>query len=404
MSSWSHVTAISCARTPCLDVQASVHLDALGWEQATKGNAATTEYWQFAPRQNTLDLTSVASQHGTDDEAISAGLRTPPSAHERRRTGTQRLARDSHPSTINGSPGPSPASSLQLHRQLDMPQQQTDIMPYARSSQQQHSRLLVQPQTEIMPYADSNQPQRPSQAQLHSEIRPYDDDSSQMQHSHAWPRAKKLQQAAVSQRQGSQSQPPIGIMPPSSSTQQAAAAAGQQQAEMMPSVSSEGDLVEPAEVEQQHRQTSTQALAAMPAASQGQQSTPFASPAQQQPHQQLQQVQQQGQVFQQQEQAAAMPPSAAREQVRQDSVPAPPAQQRSKLVSQPPSASWATADIDVSTPKTQQAPTYSGKAPVSKVTSHRQLSGPTAGGMACYTHFVSPISSWHPSPCHLLAT
>ncbi|KAL0027101.1 hypothetical protein WJX79_006042 [Trebouxia sp. C0005] len=57
--------------------QVSMHLDALGWEQATKGDTATSEYWQFAPRETTLDLTSFAAQQGNDDEAVSPGLRTP---------------------------------------------------------------------------------------------------------------------------------------------------------------------------------------------------------------------------------------------------------------------------------------------------------------------------------------
>lgn len=95
-------------------MQVAVSLDALGWEQATTGGSVTAEYWQFAARKDTLDIGSVASQHGTDDESTCVGLRTPPSAFERRTTGAQQLARESQQSSV-GSQGPSPANSAQLH-------------------------------------------------------------------------------------------------------------------------------------------------------------------------------------------------------------------------------------------------------------------------------------------------
>ena len=98
-------------------LQVASHLDALGWEQATRGGSVTAEYWQFAPRENAFDITSAASQHSNSEEAVTPGLRTPPSAFERRRKGTRRQKKKEglQPAAAGGgSPGPSPVSSIQL--------------------------------------------------------------------------------------------------------------------------------------------------------------------------------------------------------------------------------------------------------------------------------------------------
>lgn len=109
-------TGIGTDQASLASEEVASHLDALGWEQATRGGSVTAEYWQFAPRENAFDITSAASQHSNSEEAVTPGLRTPPSAFERRRKGTRRQNKKEgvQPAAAGGSPGLSPVSSIQL--------------------------------------------------------------------------------------------------------------------------------------------------------------------------------------------------------------------------------------------------------------------------------------------------
>ncbi len=359
-------------------LQVSVHLDALGWEQATKGDTAASEYWQFAPRETTLDLTSIASQQGNDDEAVSPGLRTPPSAHERRRTSTQRLARDSHPSTTNGSPGPSHANSFQLQQQPFLPlsqdtalalptdschlrrltgttEQQVQTTPHPCSSQPQDPlyRPQAQPQTlphvvgydqtrslrtepqaaGKLPYNNTNLHQRLKDRSLEDEKQPAS--SSQLQHSAAAP---QFETGTIQPKTGTM----LYIGDDSIQLQQAF-----------------GDIEE-----QRSKQGPAEPQAIMLAASPGHQSTPFAPVAQQsqQHQQQPPPPQPQQQDWQMAQQAHQIPFSSSQSQkpLRQDSAATTPAVLHAStgLVSEPPSASWQYTKAAASPSSTQPVANY----------------------------------------------
>ncbi|DBA87927.1 TPA: hypothetical protein ACH3X1_004915 [Trebouxia sp. C0004] len=352
--------------------QVSVHLDALGWEQATKGDTATSEYWQFGPRETTLDLTSIASQHGNDDEAVSPGLRTPPSAHERRRTSTQRLARDSNPSTITGSPGPSPANSIQLQQQPVLPlsqphtdlvlpnenrhfhrltgttQQQVQITPHACSSQPQDPLCRPQSQPETLPRVvghDQTQSIR-SQSQAVGKL-PYTN-SNLHQHLKDWAQ-ENAEQAA------------------SSLLLQHSAAAPQPKTETMLYIGDGSIQLQQAFAdiqEQRSRQGLAEPQAVMLAASPGHQSTPFVPVAQQSQQDQQQpappQQQQQDLALEQQAHQIPFSSSLFQKSFRRDSVSTTPAvlHTTTGIVSEPPSASWQYTKPAASTPTAQQVATY----------------------------------------------
>ncbi|DBA83344.1 TPA: hypothetical protein ACH3X2_006497 [Trebouxia sp. C0005] len=340
--------------------QVSMHLDALGWEQATKGDTATSEYWQFAPRETTLDLTSFAAQQGNDDEAVSPGLRTPSSAHERRRASTQRLARDSHPSTINGSPGPSPANSFQLQQQpvLPLSQPHTDLALPLDSRHLRRLTSTTQQQVQIIPHACSSQPpaSRPElNAVGHDDIQSSSSESQAVgklpttnstlhHHLKDWPQDDAKQFSSSPQLQHSAAAP----QPKSESMLY-----GRDDNIQLRQAS--GDIKE-----QRSRQGLAEPQAIMLAASPGHQSTPFAPVVQQsQQHQQQPPPQQQQQ---QQDSVRRIPfsSSLSQEPFRQDSAATTPAvlHTATGLVSEPPSASWQYTEAAASTPTAQQGATY----------------------------------------------
>lgn len=382
-------------------LQVSVHLDALGWEQATKGDTATSEYWQFAPRENALDLTSIASQQGSDDEAVSPGLRTPPSAHERRRTSTQRLARDSHPSTINGSPGPSPANSFQLQQQpvLPLSQLHTDLVLPTDSRHLHCLTGTTQQQVQITPYACSSQPQDSlplSQAETLPRVVGHD----QSQSSRSEPQAVgKLPYTDSNLLQHSKDWPQENAEQPASSPQlQHSAAAPQPKTETMLYVGD--DNVQPQQAfadieEQRSRQGLAEPQAILLAASLGHQSTPFAPVAQQSQQDQQQQPhpqQQQDLVLEQQAHQNPFASSPSQKPFRQESAAKTPAVLHTAtglLSSEPPSASWQNTKAAASTPTAQQVATYSS-TPTSnaikpgKVIVHQQLPQAPAGDMQIF--------------------
>ena len=351
-----------------------MHLDALGWEQATKGDTITSEYWQFAPRETTLDLTSIASQQGNDDEAVSPGLRTPPSAHERRRTSTQRLARDSHPSTTNGSPGPSPANSFQLQQQPVLPlSQHTDLALPTDSRHLHRLTGTTQQQVQITPYPCSSQPQDPlCRPQSQPETLPHVVGYDQTRSSRTEPQAAdKLpyNNPTLHQRLKDRSQEDEEQLASSSQLQPSAAAPQPKTGTMLyigdDSIQLQqafGDIRE-----QRSRQGLAKPQAIMLAASPGHQSTPFAPVAQQsQQHQQQppppQQQQQQQQDLAVAQQAHQIPFSSSQSQkpFRQDSAATTPAVLHAStgLVSEPPSASWQYMKAAASPPTAQQVATY----------------------------------------------
>ena len=365
-----------------------MHLDALGWEQATKGDTATSEYWQFAPWETTLDLTSIASQQGNDDEAVSPGLRTPPSAHERRRTSTQRLARDSHPSTTNGSPGPSPANSFQLQQQPVLPlSQHTDL---ALPTDGGHLRRLtgtIQQQVQITPHPCCSQPQDPlcrpqSQPETLPRVVGYD----QTQSSRTEPQAAgklpynnpNLHQRLKKRSQEDEEQPA------SSSQLQHSAAAPQPKTGTMLHIGDDSIQLQQAVgdiQEQRSKHGLAEPQAIILAATPGHQSNPFAPVAQQ-------------------SQAHQIPLSSSQSQrpFRQDSAATTPARLHTStgLVSEPPSAFWQYTKAAASTPTAQQAATYfssptSNAIMPGKMIVQQQLPQASAGAI----HTFTPCTFFH---------
>ncbi len=419
-------TAAIALKSEETGLQVSVHLDALGWEQATKGDTATSEYWQFAPRETTLDLTSIASQQGNDDEAVSPGLRTPPSAHERRRTSTQRLARDSHPSTINESPGPSPANSFQLQQQPVLPvSQHTDLALPTDSGHLRRLTGTTQQQVQITPHPCSSQPQDPlcrpqSQPENLPRVVGYD----QTQSSRTEPQAAgklpynntNLHQRLKDRSQEDEEQPA------SSSQLQHSAAAPQPETGTMLYIGDDSIQLQQAfgdVQEQRSRQGLAEPQAVMLAASPGHQSIPFAPVAHQsQQHQQQppppQQQQQQDLAVAQQAHQIPFSSSLSQKPFRQDSAAITPAGLHTStgLVSEPPSASWQYTKAAASPPTAQQAAIYfsspSSKAIMpGKMNVQQQLPQASAGDVHTFTPCTAPsftmtcITWWSPLSCCL---
>jgi len=408
-------------------LQVSVHLDALGWEQATKGDTATSEYWQFAPRETTLDLTSIASQQGNDDEAVSPGLRTPPSAHERRRTSTQRLARDSHPSTTNGSPGPSPANSFQLQQQpVLLLSQHTDLAMPTDSRYLRRLTGTTQQQMQITPHPCSNQPQDPlCRPQAQPETLPRVVGYDQTQSSRTEPQAAgklpynntNLHQRLKDRSQEDEEQPA------SSSQLQHSAAAPQPKTGTMLCIGDDSIQLQQAFgdiQEQTSRQGLAEPQAIMLAASPGHQSTPFAPVAQQsQQHQQQppppqQQQQQQDLALAQQAHQIPFSSSQSQKPFRQDSAATTLAARHAStgLVSEPPSASWQYTKAAASPPTAQQEATYfssptSNAIMPGKMIVQQQLPQASAGDVHTFTPCTAPsftmtcITWWSPLSCCL---
>ncbi len=367
------VTAAFALKSEETGLQVSVHLDALGWEQATTGDTATSEYWQFAPRETTLDLTSIASQQGNDDEAVSPGLRTPPSAHERRRTSTQRLARDSHPSTTNGSPGPSPANSFQLQQQpvLPLSQLHTDLVLPTDSRHLRRLTGTTQQQVQISPHPCSSQPQDPlCRPQSQPETLPRVVGHDQTQSLRSEPQAVgKLPYNNSNLHQRVKDWPQENEEQTASSSQlQHSAAAPQPKTKTMLYVGDDSIQLQQAFgdiQEQRSRQGLAEPQAIMLAASPGHQSSPFAPVAQQsQQHQQQrsppQQQQQQDLALEQQAHQIPFSSSQSQKPFRQDSAATTPATLHTAtgLVSEPPSAAWQYTKAAASTPTAQQVATY----------------------------------------------
>ncbi len=378
-------TAAIAMKSEETGLQVSVHLDALGWEQATKGDTATSEYWQFAPRETMLDLTSIASQQGNDDEAVSPGLRTPPSAHERRRTSTQRLARDSHPSTTNGSPGPSPANSFQLQQQPVLPlSQHTDL---ALPTDSRHLRRLTgttEHQVQITPHPCSSQSQDPLyRPQAQPETLPCVVGHDQTQSSRSEPQVvgklpynnSNLHQALKDRSQEDEEQPANG------SQLQHSAAAPQPKTGTMLYIGDDSFQLQQAfgDIEEQRsRQGLAEPQAIMLAASPGHQSTPFAPVAQQsQQHQQQPpppQPQQQDLAVAQQAHQIPFSSSQSQKPFRHGSAATTLAVLHAStgLVSEPPSASWQYTKAAASPPTAQQVTTYCS-SPTSNAIMHGRM-------------------------------
>lgn len=99
------------------------------------GGSVTAEYWQFVPHGDTVDIASLASQHGKDgSQTPLSGLQTPPSAFERRRNSIHRLAHA--PSQPSIADSPSPVNSIYLQRQSSTLPPQIDTILCASTDQQ----------------------------------------------------------------------------------------------------------------------------------------------------------------------------------------------------------------------------------------------------------------------------
>ena len=137
----------------------------MGWEQATVGGSVTAEYWQFVPHGDTMDISSLASQHGKDgSQTPLSGLQTPPSAFERRRSSMNQLARAiSQPSLAEST---SPVSSFYLQRQAlalhpdALPRSSTELQRTTSRPQQRAS--STPSELDAMPRSSSDWPQHPA--------------------------------------------------------------------------------------------------------------------------------------------------------------------------------------------------------------------------------------------------
>lgn len=191
--------------------QVASTLDALGWEQATVGGSVTAEYWQFVPHGDTIDIASLASQHGKDgSQTPLSGLQTPPSAFERRRNSMHQLVRATSQPSLADSP--SPVSSFYLQHQSSTLPPHPDATLYTASDQQrpkiraQHQAPTPAFEGDAMPWSSFDGMQQPANGSWQHQL-------------HITPAPSHPQPSFLSSSQGQWSSNPASMLKPDHYTQ-----------------------------------------------------------------------------------------------------------------------------------------------------------------------------------------